>query len=375
MARTAVGAGKLVVSYVHDGQNLMGTVLPIVSAGLGIVSSLQKASAARKTGAAQAAGATATADAAATAAIETGQVTAEEAGARGEVIAEVTRVSGETAASVARATGAVVSQAAQDRARVTARVARDMGNAVALAARATGDVEIRTANYQAYVAHNNQILSNIAADDALTRGRQEAAREGSRTAQIISQQRVTQAALGQVVDRDSALDLTAGEAEVGAENVAIIRENAEREAFGFRTQAFNFAAEHRLALLRSEGSTAATESRINLAFSEAESVSDIAEAEADQISRITLFEAEATAEIALFESEVEALLAIWEAESIARIAIAEADSTAAVALVEGQAKGDIARTAAAGRSQAALLQAGLGVVDAVPAVQTFLENR
>ena len=103
------------------------------------------------------------------------------------------------------------------------------------------------ASFQAAVARNNAIIAQRAAEDARERGRVEAGREGLRTRQLIARQRVAQAALGQVVDVGSALDLTADAAAAGRLEAEIIRNNAEREAIGFLTQAGDFQAEAQVA--------------------------------------------------------------------------------------------------------------------------------
>ena len=108
------------------------------------------------------------------------------------------------------------------------------------------------AAYQAAVARNNQILAERAAQDALARGRAEAAKQGVRTRQFIARQRTALAGAGQLVDVGSGLDLTADTAAAGRLEELTIRRNAEREALGFRTQGMNFAAEAQLARLRGQ---------------------------------------------------------------------------------------------------------------------------
>ena len=128
------------------------------------------------------------------------------------------------------------------------------------------------ASFQAAVARNNAIIAQRQAEDARLRGEQAAAQislqEGRDTAkaalatrQLIARQRVAQAGLGQTTDVGSALDLTADTAAAGKldeltlrRNAAFERQvasnNAEREAIGFLTQGFNFAAEAQAADLR-----------------------------------------------------------------------------------------------------------------------------
>ncbi len=108
------------------------------------------------------------------------------------------------------------------------------------------------ANFQAAVARNNEIIAGRLAEDARARGKAESARQAARTRQLIGRQRVVQAALGQVVDTGSALDLTADAAAAGKLEELTIRANAEREAIGFLTQGANFAAEAQLLSLQAK---------------------------------------------------------------------------------------------------------------------------
>ena len=136
------------------------------------------------------------------------------------------------------------------------------------------------AQYQKAVAENNAILVQRQAEDARLRGEQAAlsvevsekavdARAALAQRQLIARQRVTQAALGQTTDVGSALDLTSDTAAAGkldertrrrnaAFERAVIRNNAEREAIGFLTQGFNFAAEAQLADLRRRSARSAS---------------------------------------------------------------------------------------------------------------------
>ena len=121
----------------------------------------------------------------------------------------------------------------------------------ASAARAQGRAEQQAAEFQAAVARNNQILAERAAEDALARGQAEVAQEAERTKALVARQRVVQAGLGQTVDVGSALDLNIDAIAAGKLADLTIRNNAEREALGFRTQGLNFQSE--AILLRLEG--------------------------------------------------------------------------------------------------------------------------
>ena len=135
------------------------------------------------------------------------------------------------------------------------------------------------ASYQAAVARNNQIIAQRQAEDARLRGeqtatqisvreREETARNALATRQFIARQRTAQAALGQTTDVGSALDLTTATVAAGKLDELtlrrnarfereVARNNAEREAIGFLTQGFNFAAEAQLASLRAKSARSA----------------------------------------------------------------------------------------------------------------------
>lgn len=105
-------------------------------------------------------------------------------------------------------------------------------------------------NYQNAVARNNAILAGRAAADATARGEELARQQGIKGAQIIGAQRATLAGNGVVVDQGSALDLTTDQAGQNKLDALTIKDNAAREALGFKTQGMNFQAGGDLALLR-----------------------------------------------------------------------------------------------------------------------------
>lgn len=137
----------------------------------------------------------------------------------------------------------------------------------------------QTANFQAAIARNNQIIALRNAADARARGAQEIeqiriqSKEDRRRAalaqrQLSGQQAVSQATLGQAVGSVSAKDLRMDTAAVSRleeltqrrnERFAIEtrRANAEREAVGLITQGLGFEAEARLADFRGRTATTA----------------------------------------------------------------------------------------------------------------------
>lgn len=107
-----------------------------------------------------------------------------------------------------------------------------------------------SANYQAGVARNNQMIANFQAQDALERGKIAAQRSRLQTAQLKGRQRTAQAGMGVIVDEDSSLDLLGDTAEFGELDALGIQANAEREAFQLRSRAQNFGNEATLLNLR-----------------------------------------------------------------------------------------------------------------------------
>lgn len=116
--------------------------------------------------------------------------------------------------------------------------------------RAAAKAAKQRAEYEAAVARNNQIFANRLADDALARGKIAETEQRKRVKQLQAAQRVAAAGQGVVVDEGSALDLTADTAALGELDALTIRNNAEREALGFRTQGINFQTSAALAQMR-----------------------------------------------------------------------------------------------------------------------------
>lgn len=105
-----------------------------------------------------------------------------------------------------------------------------------------GQANAQAAKYQAQVAKNNKILADRKAQDAIDRGKVAEQRQRERTRQLKGRQRAILAANGVVVDQDSALDITSETEAIGEMDALTIRQNAEREALGYRTEGMNFQA-------------------------------------------------------------------------------------------------------------------------------------
>jgi hypothetical protein len=99
------------------------------------------------------------------------------------------------------------------------------------------------ASYQASIAQNNQIIANQKAEDAIARGELEERQHRVQIAQLMGKQRAGAASRGVIVDAGSALDITLDTAAIGELEALTIRDNAEREALGFRQQADMFGSD------------------------------------------------------------------------------------------------------------------------------------
>ncbi len=110
-----------------------------------------------------------------------------------------------------------------------------------------GDAAAKAANYNAAVARNNQIIAEQQAQDALKRGQIAEDEQRRKTAQIRGAQRASLAASGVALDQGAPLDILGDTAAFGELDALTIRNNADREAYGYRVQGMNFAAEAGLA--------------------------------------------------------------------------------------------------------------------------------
>jgi hypothetical protein len=99
------------------------------------------------------------------------------------------------------------------------------------------------ADYNAAVARNNQIIADRQAEDAVKRGQVAEEEQRRRTRAIAGTQRAALAASGVQLDQGSPADILADTAQFGELDALTIRNNAEREAYGYRVQGMNFGAE------------------------------------------------------------------------------------------------------------------------------------
>ncbi|EPY03485.1 hypothetical protein [Magnetospirillum fulvum] len=102
-----------------------------------------------------------------------------------------------------------------------------------------GEQQKKMADYQAAVGEQNAKISDRAAQDAEERGRVAEQQQRLKTSQMIGTQRSALASGGVQVDSGSALDVVADSAMLGEMDALTVRQNAEREAYQYRVQAYS----------------------------------------------------------------------------------------------------------------------------------------
>lgn len=120
--------------------------------------------------------------------------------------------------------------------------------AAAAAASAAGTAissiqQSKQADYQSKVAENNNVIAQQMAQDALNRGQAKEQEQRRKTAALISNQRTAFAANGVDINSGSAVDVQADTAGLGELDALNIRNNAQREAYGFQSQGMNYSAQ------------------------------------------------------------------------------------------------------------------------------------
>lgn len=98
----------------------------------------------------------------------------------------------------------------------------------------------------------NRANAEFMAGDAIKRGDKEAAAHLGKTRRLVGSQRAAQGASGVDVNSGSARDVQDSTYASGAEDAATIKNNAWREAFGFRSEAASIGMKSRLASLSSK---------------------------------------------------------------------------------------------------------------------------
>lgn len=97
--------------------------------------------------------------------------------------------------------------------------------------------------YQSNQLRFNAEVADLQATDAINRGNADAATKKRQTKQVIGSQRAALAAQGIEVNEDTASLIQQDTAGLGAEDVQTIKNNAWREAWGYRVQAVDYNAQ------------------------------------------------------------------------------------------------------------------------------------
>lgn len=97
-------------------------------------------------------------------------------------------------------------------------------------------------NYQAAVDRNNKIIADRQAEDAIKRGQAEEEEHRRKVTQVKGSQRVAFAANGIDLGSDVVIDTLSDTAMLGELDALTIRNNAAREAYGYRVQGMNYEA-------------------------------------------------------------------------------------------------------------------------------------
>jgi len=98
----------------------------------------------------------------------------------------------------------------------------------------------RQGKFEQQQLNQNARFADLQAKDATKRGERAAKDHRQRVRVLIGSNRANLAAQGLDLDDDSALDIQLNNAEVGAVEEQRIKNNAWREAWGYRVQASNF---------------------------------------------------------------------------------------------------------------------------------------
>lgn len=100
-----------------------------------------------------------------------------------------------------------------------------------------------SAKYNSQIAENNRILAERNRNDALERGKDDELTFRRQIAGLKGSQRAAFGASGVTLDSGSPADVLTDTAVLGELDALTVRQNAQREAYGFGIQATNFATE------------------------------------------------------------------------------------------------------------------------------------
>lgn len=107
--------------------------------------------------------------------------------------------------------------------------------------------QIQAGNQQDKMLHRNADIADLQAKDAIQRGAIDQKKMRRQTEQVIGKQRVNMAAQGVDINKGSAVDVVADAAYLGELDALTIKNNAAKEAWGYKTQADDLRYRGRLA--------------------------------------------------------------------------------------------------------------------------------
>lgn len=110
----------------------------------------------------------------------------------------------------------------------------------------SGAANSAAATYQAQVAANNEKIAQQNAIGAEAAGSTQVEQAGLQTKALVGAEKAAQAASNIDVNSGSALDVRSSAAALGQLNALTIRSQAEKKAFGFETEASQFAGQEGL---------------------------------------------------------------------------------------------------------------------------------
>ena len=120
-----------------------------------------------------------------------------------------------------------------------------------------GNAAKEAANYNAQVANNNATTANNNAIAAEQAGAVQAEQKQMQTGQTIGKIIASKAASGLDVNSGSSADLVASTADVGELDAQTIRNNADKTAYGYRTQGQSYSAQAGLDQMQGNNAAAA----------------------------------------------------------------------------------------------------------------------
>lgn len=120
------------------------------------------------------------------------------------------------------------------------------GAVSAYGAMQSSQAQSQAADYQAQVSRNNQIVANQNAQAAIQDGQAKEQQQRIQNAQKLGAIVANQGASGLDVNSGSNLLVQEDQAKVGEMDALTVRNNAQREAYGFLAQGTNYAAQAKL---------------------------------------------------------------------------------------------------------------------------------